>query len=411
MTPFETTTLSNGLRVIHEPSSSDVAYCGYVVCSGTRHEEPADTGMAHFIEHMSFKGTGRRRACHITNGLERVGGDLNAFTTKQETVYSATVLKEDFGRAADLLTDIVFNSTYPQHEIDKEVEVICDEIESYKDSPAELIFDEFEAMIYEGHPLGRDILGEAARLREYTTADALRFVRRHYRPDNAVFYVYGDLDFRKIVRALEKGFAACDEVPREAAACPRPCLPTSPSGRERTVQKGTHQAHVLIGAPAFGGTDPRRFGLLLLSNILGGPGMNSRLNLSLRERAGLVYSADASLNFYPDTGAWSVYFGCDGHDVDRCRRLVAKELRRLSTQPLTPAQLAAAKRQFKGQTGIARDNMEGRAVTMGKTFAHYGYHHDMEALCREIDALTPEQLQGIAAEVYDEEKLTTLIYI
>lgn len=187
------TTLPCGLRVIHESSDSPVLYCGYVVCAGTRHETIDDSGMAHFIEHMTFKGTQRRRASQITNGLECVGGDLNAFTTKQETVYYATVLKENFIRAVSLLTDIVFHSTYPQAEIDREVEVICDEIDSYKDSPSELIFDEFETLMYPSQPLGRDILGKAERLRQYTTADALRFARQYYRPENAIFYVYGDV--------------------------------------------------------------------------------------------------------------------------------------------------------------------------------------------------------------------------
>ena len=307
---FEQATLSCGLRVIYEHKPSAVLYCGYVVCAGTRHEDVADSGMAHFIEHVTFKGTERRRACHITNGLERVGGDLNAYTTKQETVYYATVLKKDFARAADLLTDIVFHSVYPQGEIDKEVEVICDEIDSYKDSPSELIFDEFEAMMFEGQPLGRDILGNAERLRQYTTVDALRFARNYYRPTNAVFYVYGDVPFTQVVRVLERLLPVADFVQRPAFVAPPIATPCAKNIRnERVVEKGTHQAHVLVGGPTFAGTDNRRFALVLLNNILGGPGMNSRLNISLRERAGLVYSVDSYLNTYPDAGFWNVYFG------------------------------------------------------------------------------------------------------
>lgn len=299
---YHTHTLPCGLRIIHEPTASAVLYCGYVVMAGTRHEEAADSGMAHFIEHLSFKGTTHRRACHIVNGLERVGGDLNAYTTKQETVYYATVLKDDFRRAADLLTDIVFHSTFPQAEIDKEVEVICDEIDSYKDSPSEIIFDEFESLMYPGQPLGRDILGRAERLREYTTADALRFTRRYYHPQNAVFYVYGDVPFAQIVRTLERLLPPTDFADFIAPSVPQIAPVPQTVAHERSVAKGTHQAHVLIGAPTFAGTDPRRFALLMLNNMLGGPGMNSRLNLSLREKAGLVYSIDAYLNTYPDTG-------------------------------------------------------------------------------------------------------------
>jgi predicted Zn-dependent peptidase len=403
-------TLPCGLRIIHEPSASPVLYCGYVVLAGTRHEDEADSGMAHFIEHLSFKGTTHRRACHIVNGLERVGGDLNAYTTKQETVYYATVLKDDFKRAADLLTDIVFHSTFPQAEIDKEVEVICDEIDSYKDSPSEIIFDEFESLMYPGQPLGRDILGNAERLRQYTTADALRFTHRYYHPQNAVFYVYGDVPFAQIVRTLERLLP-----PTDFAAFTAPALSSIPpqpqiTAQERIVSKGTHQAHVLIGAPTFAGTDARRFALLLLNNMLGGPGMNSRLSLSLREKAGLVYSIDSYLNTYPDTGFWNVYFGCDAHDVGRCRRLLLRELRRFIERPLSDSQLAAAKKQLCGQVVISTDAAESYALALGKTFAHYGTHRNVSALCSRIREITAADVQQVAAEIYADDRLTTLIY-
>lgn len=411
MNEYFTHTLSCGLRLIVERKASPVLYCGYVICAGTRHEEEADSGMAHFIEHNTFKGTKRRRACHITNGLERVGGDLNAYTTKQETVYYATVLRDDFARTADLLTDIVFHSTYPQTEIDKEVEVICDEIDSYKDSPSELIFDEFEAMMYAGQPLGRDILGSAERLRQYTTADALRFTQRYYRPENAAFYVYGDIDPQRVVRTLERLLPASDFVGLPALTplsmpTPIPCAQSN----ERVVEKSTHQAHVLIGGPTFAGTDERRFALILLNNMLGGPGMNSRLNLSLREKAGLVYSVDAYLNTYPDTGFWNVYFGCDAHDVKRCRRLLERELLRFIEHPLTPAQLSAAKKQLRGQIGISTDASEGYALALGKTFAHYNRHRSIEGIIQSLNAVTAQQLQQVAEEVYSPNRLTTLVY-
>lgn len=411
MNEYFTHTLSCGLRLIVERKTSPVLYCGYVICAGTRHEEEADSGMAHFIEHNTFKGTKRRRACHITNGLERVGGDLNAYTTKQETVYYATILRDDFARAADLLTDIVFHSTYPQTEIDKEVEVICDEIDSYKDSPSELIFDEFEAMMYAEQPLGRDILGSAERLRQYTTADALRFTQRYYRPENAAFYVYGDIDPQRVVRTLERLLPASDFVGLPALTplsmpTPIPCAQSN----ERIVEKSTHQAHVLIGGPTFAGTDERRFALILLNNMLGGPGMNSRLNLSLREKAGLVYSVDAYLNTYPDTGFWNVYFGCDAHDVKRCRRLLERELLRFIERPLTPAQLSAAKKQLRGQIGISTDASEGYALALGKTFAHYNRHRSIEGIIQSLNAVTAQQLQQVAEEVYSPNRLTTLVY-
>ncbi|MBO5703629.1 MAG: insulinase family protein [Bacteroidaceae bacterium] len=399
-------TLPNGLRIIYEHRDAPVVYCGYVVCCGTRHEDAADSGMAHFIEHMTFKGTQRRRSHHITNCLERVGGDLNASTSKQETVYTATVLRKDVARAIDLLSDIVFHSTYPQAEIDREVEVICDEIDSYLDSPAELIFDEFESMLFDQHPLGRDILGQAQRLRTYTTADAQRFARQYYVPANCAFYIYGNVNFKQVVRDLERATA---DVP--LGALPKnQVVPHVYVPMHRQVDKQTHQAHVVLGAPTFGADDDRRFALLLLNNILGGPGMNSRLNTSVREKAGLVYSIDSYLNTYPDCGFWNIYFGCDPKDVRRCINLVHRELNKLVTTPLTQQQLRAAKQQLIGQIGISCDSSEGYAIALGKTFAHYGVHRDVQNICSEVEAVTPELLQKVAQEVYDPTRITSLIY-
>ena len=355
---------------------------------------------------MTFKGTQRRRACHITNCLERVGGDLNASTSKQETVYTATVLRKDVARAIDLLSDIVFHSEYPQAEIDREVEVICDEIDSYLDSPAELIFDDFESMLFAQHPLGRDILGQADRLRSYTTADAQRFARKYYVPANCAFYVYGDVDFHKVVRLLERATA---DVP-PGVVPEKSIVPHFYVATTREVSKQTHQAHVVLGAPTFGADDDRRFALLLLNNILGGPGMNSRLNTSVREKAGLVYSIDSYLNTYPDCGFWNIYFGCDPKDVKRCMTLVLRELTKLVSSPLSLQQLSAAKQQLIGQIGISCDSSEGYALALGKTFAHYNVHRDVQNICHEVEALTPEMLQQVAQEVYAADRITTLIY-
>ena len=411
MRPFNTHTLPDGLRIIHEPSTSEVVYCGYVVCAGTRHEDLNDSGMAHFIEHMSFKGTERRKSVHISNGLERVGGDLNAFTNKQETVYYATILRPDFNRAVDLLTDIVFHSIYPQHEIDREVEVICDEIDSYKDSPAEIIFDEFEALIYDGQPLGRDILGEARRLRQYKTADAVRYTKKYYRPNNAIFYVYGNLDFKKVVSTLEKAHADMPQVEDDGSNhfSIQEVKDTQRYGTHYRDME-THQAHVLVGGRSCGGRDPRRYAMLLLNNMLGGPGMNSRLNMSLREHAGLVYSVDSYLSTYPDTGLWNVYFGCDPKDVNRCLRLVRKELDKFIAKPLTESQLKAAKKQLRGQIGISCDSFESYSLALGKTFAEYDCHRDVESVYEGVERVTAEEMQQLAAEIFAPERITTLIY-
>lgn len=401
-------TLSNGLRVIHQPSDSNVVYCGYELNVGTRNEEPGYEGMAHFCEHVSFKGTKRRKSWHISNALESVGGDLNAYTNKEDTVYYAAVLKEHTARAIDLLTDIVFNSTYPQAEIDKEVEVICDEIESYNDSPAELIYDEFENLLFANHALGHNILGTAERVRSFKTADAQRFTQRYYRPENSIFFLYGDVDFKRVVRLLER--ATSDFAPSKPIIEPalnQPLPPNMPDFIEKN--RGTHQAHVMVGTRGYDIHDKRRMSLYLLNNLLGGPGMNARLNLSLRERHGLVYTVESSMVSYCDTGVWAIYFGCDPKDVGRCLKLVHKELDRVIQKPLSDTQLRAVKKQIKGQIGVACDNRESFALDFGKSYLHYGWERDLNSLFRHIDEVTAESMQQVAAELMQQERLTTLV--
>ena len=449
---YNTYTLDNGLRIIHLPSDSKVVYCGYQINAGTRNEEPGEEGLAHFCEHVTFKGTERRKAWHILNCLESVGGDLNAYTNKEGTVYYSAILKEHIARAVDLLTDIVFHSVYPQAEIDKEVEVICDEIESYNDSPAELIYDEFENIIFKGSPLGHNILGTAEQVRSFKTEDALRFTRKLYRPDNAIFFAYGDIDFKKLVKLIRKALADDDsgKVAENAAnsvgklaeeKLPQISQITQISGDENSItteksvssvksvgpenypsvgkeiagqtivmQKNTHQAHVMIGTRAYDVNDSRRMPLYLLNNMLGGPGMNAKLNLALREHNGLVYTVESTMVAYGDTGSWSIYFGCDEHDVKRCLRLVRKELDKFMQKPLSEAQLKAAKKQIKGQVGVACDNRENFALDFGKSFLHYGWEKNVDRLYEQVDEITAEQIQAVAQELFDKDRLTTLIF-
>lgn len=449
---YNTYTLDNGLRIIHLPSDSKVVYCGYQINAGTRNEEPGEEGLAHFCEHVTFKGTERRKAWHILNCLESMGGDLNAYTNKEGTVYYSAILKEHIARAVDLLTDIVFHSVYPQAEIDKEVEVICDEIESYNDSPAELIYDEFENIIFKGSPLGHNILGTAEQVRSFKTEDALRFTRKLYRPDNAIFFAYGDIDFKKLVKLIRKALADDDsgKVAENAAnsvgklaeeKLPQISQITQISGDENSItteksvssvksvgpenypsvgkeiagqtivmQKNTHQAHVMIGTRAYDVNDSRRMPLYLLNNMLGGPGMNAKLNLALREHNGLVYTVESTMVAYGDTGIWSIYFGCDEHDVKRCLRLVRKELDKFMQKPLSEAQLKAAKKQIKGQVGVACDNRENFALDFGKSFLHYGWEKNVDRLYEQVDEITAEQIQAVAQELFDKDRLTTLIF-
>lgn len=403
----QTHTLPNGLRIIQASSPTGVAYCGYAVDAGTRDERDNEQGMAHFVEHLIFKGTRKRKAWHILNRMERVGGDLNAYTNKEETVVYSTFLKEHFARAAELLTDIVFGSTFPQAEIEKEVEVIIDEIQSYEDSPSELIFDDFEELIFPDHPLGRNILGRPNLLRNFHSEDALRFVERFYKPENMVFFVLGDLDFKRIVRTLEKLTA---DVPTGKTKEYHRVAPLPYQPKHLTLYKDTHQSHVMIGSRGYDAYDDRRTGLYLLNNILGGPGMNSRLNVSLRERRGLVYNVEANLTSYTDTGTFCIYFGCDPDDADLCTELVYKELKKMRDQRLTTTQLAAAQKQIIGQIGVAGDNFENVALDMGKCFLHYNIYEKKADVFRRINALTADELLEIANEKFAEDQLSVLMY-
>lgn len=404
---YYTHTLSNGLRIIHARNASPVAYCGYAIDAGTRDEAPHEQGMAHFVEHLIFKGTKKRHSWHILNRMEHVGGDLNAYTNKEETVVYSAFLVEHFARAVELLTDIVFHSTYPQAEIDKEVEVIIDEIQSYEDTPSELIFDDFEELIFPNHPLGRNILGKPDQLHRFKSEDALNFTSKFYRPDNMVFFVQGNIEFKRIIRLLEK---AVSDIPASVTQRERE-KPSVYIPRQLTLHRDTHQAHVIIGSRSYDTHDKKRTALYLLNNILGGPGMNSRLNVALRERNGLVYNVEANLISYTDTGVFSIYFGTDQSDVDRCVRLVHKELKRLREKPLSAGQLATAKKQIIGQIGVAADNFENNALNMGKTFLHYNKYEAPQEVFSRIQALTSHDLWEVANEMFCEDNLSTLSYL
>ena len=342
--------------------------------------------MAHFCEHMMFKGTEKRKAWHIINRMEAVGGDLNAYTNKEETVVYSAFMKEHFERAAELIFDIVFHSTYPQHEIDKECEVIVDEIESYNDTPSDLIFDRFEDLIYEGNSLGHDILGTAENVRRFQTADALKFVKRLYRPEKMVFFVFGDVEFEKAKKVVGKRNASVDSITSPTSVT-REAVQTIHPGTF-TEERGTHQAHVMMG----------------------GPGMNSRLNIALREHKGLVYTVESSLTNYTDTSTWAIYFGCDEEDVEKCQKIVRRELDKLMNEPLTDRQFQAALKQIKGQIGVACDNFENYVLDMAKAYLHYNKFEGMKDTIEHLEKVTPQLLQEVAREMFDEKGLTTLIF-
>ncbi len=423
---YQTHTCKNGLRIIVYPSESPVIYCGFAIKAGTRHELPGEEGLAHFCEHLSFKGTRARSALQIINALEGVGGELNAFTNKEDTVYYAATTRQHFRRAVDVLSDIVFCSLYPQHEVEKECEVVCDEIESYEDSPSELIFDDFENLLFKGHPLGHNILGTSEQVRKYTSEDARRFTSRYYRPDNAIFFASGNISLPSLISQLESlpyitsnnspllgrgaGGEASPLLGIGAGGEASPHLGRGVGGEAVFRHRSTHQAHVMMGSSTFPYDDERRWALSLLNNILGGPSMNSRLNLSLRERNGLVYTVESTMSSYSDTGLWAVYFGCDLHDVNRCCRLVRRELNRLMDHPISERQLKKAKQQVHGQLAIAADNREQFALDFAKNFLHRGTERQLEEILEHYDRLTATQLQQVACEVFDAQHMLTLIY-
>lgn len=407
MKTISTHILTNGLRIIHCPSPTDVVYCGYAINAGTRDEQDNEQGMAHFVEHLLFKGTSHRKAWHILNRMENVGGDLNAFTNKEETIVYSTFLKEHFMRAAELLTDIVFHSTFPENQIEKEVEVIIDEIQSYEDSPAELIFDDFEELIFPNHPLGRNILGKPELLRSFGTEDALRFTRSRYRTGNMVFFIMGNIEFRKIVRTIEK---ITNDIPAFQEESINRLTPPDYVPRDITINRDTHQSHVMIGTRAYDAHDKRRTGLYLLNNILGGPGMNSRLNIALREKNALVYNVESNLTSYTDTGVFSIYFGCDPEDKERCIELARKELKKLRENLMKDSQLSAAKKQIIGQLGVASDNFENCALDMGKCFLHYNRYEEKEEVYKRIENISASEILDIANDIFSEKNLSTLVY-
>lgn len=403
---FESHILQNGIKVVHCRTSSPVAYCCVMVNAGTRDEMDREHGLAHFIEHVIFKGTKRRKAYHIMSRLEDVGGELNAYTTKEETVVHATFLNDDYHRAVELLFDILFRSTFPEKELKKEKEVILDEINSYKDSPSELIFDDFEELVYPDHPFGRNILGSKKHLKRFTKADIIGFMDRNYATDQMVFCSIGNIPFKRVLKIAERYFGSIHTHHR-----PVPRLPiTSSPPIFREVNKGTYQKHCIIGCRAYDLNDPKRIGMHLLNNILGGPGQNSRLNLTLRERNGYAYNVESSYSPYFDTGLFSVYFGTDKVNFQKSLDLVYEELLLIRTKKLGVQQLAKAKRQLMGQLAIAAENSESLMLSVAKSFLFFNNFDSLKEVNSRIDGISAVDLMDIANEVLFPENLSTLIY-
>jgi predicted Zn-dependent peptidase len=399
-------TISNGLRVIHLRTDSPVAYCGFAINAGSRDEKQDEYGLAHFVEHMLFKGTVKRKARHILNRMENVGGDLNAYTSKEETCIYSIFMEKDFERAVELLSDLVIHSQFPEKELNKERDIILDEILSCEDSPSELIFDDFENLLFDGHPLGHHILGNKRSLASFDSSSGHSFTERFYTAGNMVFFSMSKSEFKYIKKITEKYLSA---IPAREHQVNR-TRPHEIKPQQVRIKKKTHLSHVITGGRTCDMYSEKRYPLFLLNNILGGPGMNSRLNVSLREKHGLVYNVESGITAYTDTGVCSIYLATDRKNRDRAMHLVEKELAALRTKKLTGQQLAAAKKQAIGQLGVAGDNKESIFLGLGKSFLHYGSYEMLPDVFRKIDRITSEQIVETANEILHPEKLFTLIY-
>ena len=394
-----THTLENGLRIIHRQFPSEISYCGIALNTVSRDEFHSEYGMAHFVEHMLFKGTKKRKAHHISNRMENVGGDLNAYTTKEETFIYSTFLKEYFPRAVELLSDIIFNSSFPDVQINREREVILDEIDSYADYPSELIYDDFENLIFANHDFGHYILGEPDTLNAFDNEMIKAFINRQYQTSEMVFFSFGKTPFSKVVKLLEKHF----NIQQQQSERKVRVAPTLNSPVKKALEKNTTQTHVVLGWNTFSMFHPNRYVLYLLNNILGGGSLNSRLNRSLREKNGLVYNIESNISLYSDSGFYSIYFACDPKNRDKCLKLIKKEIKDIMENELTAMQLTVAKRQWKGQLGISAEINENNALSMAKNYLHHKRFIDLEEIFAQVDDIMSGQIKKLAEELFSRE--------
>lgn len=404
--------LESGMRFAFRHTASPVANCALSIKVGTRDEDSRLNGLAHFTEHMLFKGTLKRRASSINSCLEKLGGELNAYTTKEETVIHATVLREDLPKAIELLADLAINSQFPQKEIIKERGVILEEISSYKDSPSELIYDEFEELLFAGHPLAMPILGTPKTIKKIGSEELMQYTKSHFIAPNMCLSIVADITPERGLKLVNRYFS---EVNGESVSSLKRggeyIFPSvSAEQRERAVSKKTFQAHCIVGARGYSLYHPLRIPLALITNVLGGPALNSRLNVELRERHALAYSVEASYTPYSDTGVFSVYFGSDKASAERCLSLVHRQFRALSSNGLSEAQLKAAKKQLLGQLAISSDNAEAQCQNMGKSVLVYNRVEPIRDIRSKIEAITSEEILSAASEILNDNSLYTIIY-
>ena len=396
MQEFETYTLPNGIKGIHRRTRSSVTHCALVINAGTRDEHKDEYGLAHFAEHAIFKGTKRHKAYQITCRLENRGGELNAYTTKEDTTIHATTLRSDFSKAVELIADVAFNSTFPERELAKEREVIVDEINTYKDSPADMIFDTFEDSIFAGSELGHNILGTPDSVRGLTSAKCRCFIDKFYTPRNMAIYCVDPSPFDKVEREITRHFGDLEFPDFDNVRD----LPVATERFETVIDNNGHQAHTLMGARLFGKYDDRRHALFLLNNIIGGPCMNSRLNQELREKRGLVYTVDSTISLMSNCGTFQIYCGCDPSSLKQCKSIIRRELDKLANSTMKPSVLERARRQYMGQLHISSEHRESRAIALGKSLLYYNEIHDIEFITQRMMEVTAQQILDIAELIH-----------
>ena len=400
------------MRIIHATNNSPISYCGVLINSGTRDELDNESGIAHFTEHMLYKGTSKRRPHHIINRMEDVGGELNAFTSKEETGVYTVFFEEYLERSIELLADMIFNSQFSEKQLERERIVILDEINSYLDTPSALIYDDFEQVVYNNHDLGKPILGTPESLMQITSEAMRDYVQRQFRPDNMIFFSLGSTPFNKVLKKVKKHFEVFTSSATASEVTPlKPRIaPPKNITKNIAVDKDTHQSHYILGRKTISMFHPDRVPLYLLNSILGGLGMNSRLNTSLREKNGLVYTVESTHSLYSDSGVFSVYFGCDPDNTKKCLSLIQKEFVKLKNTLLTPQQLSKAKKQLKGELGIASENKENMAFEMAKCFLHFDRYITLEEIVEQIDHVTAEQIKNLANTLLKLDDFSSLHY-
>ena len=404
--PHRVIRLQNGLRLLHIPTASPISHFGILINAGTRDEPGQHPGLAHFVEHTIFKGTEKRNAYRVINRMESVGGDLNASTSKEETDFYASFLSPDYPRAVELLADIFFHATFPKKELEKEKTVIFEEINYYNDSPSELIFDDFESLVFYQHDMGNNILGTKESVQQIHREDIMDFIRQNYTLENVVLASVGNISTEKLVRLCEKYFGASTLTTGSRHRTPFDGY----QPRTTVTRKSTSQTNVLTGIPAYDIRHPKRVPFLLLNNLLGGQGQNTRLNMSVREKKGLAYTVESYFNAFSDCGLFSVYFGCDAHERDHCMELVHRELEKLKRSKLGTMQLFYAKKQYIGQLALAQESKLNELLAAGRLSLFYDEVTTMDEDIRAIESISAEQLCEVANEIFDISRFSTLIF-